>query len=313
LHQQQFQNQANPITHAISNSTLFQLPLNHFVSLHNFFQMGCCISTPKDDQNTLKNQQNSIQEAKCKVPPPQSKSPPLLEEEYVKEVLFETETPISKLQQVPNLTQETMTQMQNMEITKEPIMKKPLEEEPSEEISVISETCSVGESYSYSYSTTTTATVPETRDDEVTSKRRIREGTQNRNRNRSHSDASRNRSYNADRNRVGGRERRRPKSPARVPEIPPEKKAVMVSRSVRRKEFSDNLRRDSGECVGRRSRSPSCHRTAGSSNGRSELRQMERDGRRFPPPEVVGDSNDGVSVEESFTNPHVSLECFIFL
>ncbi|KEH39089.1 hypothetical protein MtrunA17_Chr2g0323991 [Medicago truncatula] len=279
--------------------------------------MGCCISTPKDDQNTLKNQQNFTQEAKCKVPPPQSKSPPhIVEEESVKEVLFETETPISKPQQVPNLTQETMTQMQNMEITKDPIMKKPLEEEPSEEISVISETCSVGESYSYSYSTTTTtATVPETREDEVTSKRRIREGTQNRNRNRnrSHSDASRNRSYNADRNRVGGRERRRPKSPARVPEIPPEKKIVAGSRSVCRREFSDKLRRDSGTGVCRRSRSPSCHRTAGSSNGRSELRQTEKDGRRFPPTEVVGDTNDGVSVEESFTNPHVSLECFIFL
>jgi len=279
--------------------------------------MGCCISTPKDDQNALKNQQNSTQDAKCKVPPPQSKSPPhIVEEESVKEVLFETETPISKPQQVPNLTQETMTQMQNMEITKDPIMKKPLEEEPSEEISVISETCSVGESYSYSYSTTTTtATVPETREDEVTSKRRIREGTQNqnRNRNRSHSNASRNPSYNADGNRVGGRERRRPKSPARVPEIPPEKKTVVGTRSVRRREFSDKLRRDSGESGGRRSRSPSCHRTAGSSNGRSELRQTERDGRRFPPPEIVGETNDGVSVEESFTNPHVSLECFIFL
>lgn len=276
--------------------------------------MGCCISTTKDDQNTLKNQQNSTQEAKS--PSPQSKSPPHIVEEksVVKEVLYETETPISKPQQVPNLTQETMTQMQNMEITKDPIMKKPLEEEPSEEISVISETCSVGESYSYSYSTTTTtATVPETREDEVTSKRRIREGTQNRNRNRSHSDASRNRSYNADGNSVGGRERRRPKSPARVPEIPPKKKIVAGPRSVRRREFPDKLRRDSGEGVGRRSRSPSCHRTAGSSNGQSELRQTERDGRRFPPPEVVEDTNDGVSVEESFTNPHVSLECFIFL
>jgi len=35
-------------------ATMFQLPLNHFHSLHNFFQMGCCTSTPKDDQNAVK-------------------------------------------------------------------------------------------------------------------------------------------------------------------------------------------------------------------------------------------------------------------
>ncbi|XP_045802919.1 uncharacterized protein LOC123896592 [Trifolium pratense] len=278
--------------------------------------MGCCISTPKDDQNTLKTQQNTTQEPKCIAPPPQPKSPPLIvEEEFVKEILFETETPISKPQQVPILTQETKTQMQNMETTKDPIINKPLEE-PSEEVSIISETCSVGESYS----TTTTTTVPETREDEVTSKRRIREGSRNRNRNRNHSDGSRKRSYAGERSRIGGREQRRSKSPARVPEIPPEKKVVVGSRLDRRREFSDKVRRDSGEVFRRRSRSPSCQRTVGSSNTcRSELRQMDRAGRRFPPPgkceneEVVVERNDGVLMEESIMNPHVSLECFIFL
>ncbi|KEH22275.1 hypothetical protein MTR_7g036835 [Medicago truncatula] len=53
-------------------------------------------------------------------------------------------------------------------------------------------------SYSYNYSTIATATVPETREDEVTSKQRIREGTHNRNRNQSHTNASRNRSYKDD-------------------------------------------------------------------------------------------------------------------
>jgi hypothetical protein len=279
--------------------------------------MGCCITTPKkDDQNTLKTQQNATQEPKCKVPPPQPKSPPLIvEEEFVKEILFETETPISsKPQQVPILTQETNTQMQNMEITKDPIMKKPLEE-PSEEVSIISETCSVGESYS----TTTTATVPETREDEVTSKRRIREGNRNQNGRRNHSDGSRKRSYAGERSRIGGREQRRSKSPAKLPEISPEKKVVVGSRLDRRREFSEKVRRDSGEGVRRRSRSPSCQRTVGSSTCRSELRQMDRAGRRFPPPgkceneEVVVERNDGVLMEESLMNPHVSLECFIFL
>ncbi|KAL5082166.1 hypothetical protein RYX36_010587 [Vicia faba] len=293
--------------------------------------MGCCISTPKDDQNTLKNQENPMQEAKCRVPKPQpqsksppvtveepqSKSPPLtVEEEYVKEVLSETETPISKPGKVSILTQETKTQMHNMEITKEPIMNKAFEE-PSE-VSLLSETCSVGESFS---TTTTATTVPESREDEVTSKRRIREGTRslNRNRNGNHSDVSRKHSYTVEGNRIGGRERRRPKSPAMAPDIPPEKKVVVNAGSVRRREFPEKVRRDPGENVRRRSRSPSCHRTVGSSNCRSELRQTDRAVRRLPPPgkrvseEVIGETDDGVLMEDSIMNPHVSLECFIFL
>lgn len=279
--------------------------------------MGCCISsTPKDDQNTLKNQENAMQEAKCRVPQPQpqSKSPPVtVEEESVKEVLSETETPISKPQKVSILTQETKTQMHNMEITKEPIVNKAFEE-PSD-VSLLSETCSVGESFS------TTTTVPESREEEVTSKRRIREGTRNRNRTRNHSDVSRKHSYTVEGNRIGGRERRRPKSPAKVPEIPPEKKVVVSAGSVRRREFPEKVRRDPGgsESVRRRSRSPSCYRTVGSSHYRSELRQADSAGRKLPPPgkreseEVIGETHDGVLMEESIMNPHVSLECFIFL
>ncbi|CAK8536456.1 unnamed protein product [Lathyrus sativus] len=281
--------------------------------------MGCCISsTPKDDQNTLKNQENAMQEAKCRVPQPpqpQSKSPPLpvpVEEESVKEVLSETETPISKPQKVSTLTQETKTQMHNMEITEEPIMNKAFEK-PSE-VSLLSETCSVGESFS---TTTTTTTVPESREDEVTSKRRIREGTRNRNRNqhRNHSDVSRKHSYTVERNRIGGRERCRPKSPARVPEFPPEKKILVSAGSVRRREFPEKVRRDPGESVRRRSRSPSCHRTVGSSHNRSELRQTDRAGRKLLSPGKceTEDTHDGVLMEESIMNPHVSLECFIFL
>lgn len=282
--------------------------------------MGCCMSTPKDDKTTLKNQENAMQEAKVPQPHPVSKSPPLtVEEEYVKEVLSETETPISKPQKVSILTQETKTQMHNMEVTKEPIMNKAFEE-PSE-VSLLSETCSVGESLS---TTTTATTVPDSREDEVTSKRRrIREGTRNRNRNqnRNHSDVSRKHSYTIEGNRVGGRERRRPKSPARIPEIPPEKKVVVNAGSVRRKEFPEKVRHDPGESVRRRSRSPSCHRTVGTGNSRfrSELRQTDRAGRRLPPPgkcereEVIGETDDGVLMEESIMNPHVSLECFIFL
>ncbi|MCI15821.1 hypothetical protein A2U01_0036960 [Trifolium medium] len=78
-------------------------------------------------------------------------------------------------------------------------MNKALEE-LFEEVPLFLETCSVGESFS-----TTTTTVPETREDEVT------------------------------RNRIRGREQRQPKSTAKGPEIPPEKKVVVGSRSVRRR------------------------------------------------------------------------------
>lgn len=210
----------------------------------------------------------------------------------MKEVL--SETPISKPQQVSILKQETNTQMHDMKTTKDSIMK-----EASEEVSFFSETCSVGEGLS---------TVPEMREDEVTSKLCIRERTRNQNRNQS--DASRKR---VEGNQIGGRERR-PKSPALMPESPPQK-AVMGSLSVRRREFSDKIRRDVGEGPHRPSRSPSCHRTMGDGTGRSQLRQVERVGRRLPPPGKCesGERNDGGCMEESFVNPHVSLECFIFL
>ncbi|XP_061346744.1 uncharacterized protein LOC133292351 [Gastrolobium bilobum] len=281
--------------------------------------MGCCFSNPKQDQHGLKNQQpqfrshipksNATHEAYCRVP-----SPPPLEEEAVKEVL--SETPISK-PQVLILTAEINTQMPITQHRKGPINKAL--EEASEEHALISETCSMSESFS----TTTTATVTEKREDEeATSKRSTREGTRNRNRNRSQSDASRKRSYTVDGYRIGGRQPR-PKSPARMPEPSPEKKTPVGSRSVRRRE-SDQVHRDAGDGSGRRSRSPSCARTVGAGNGRSQLRPPGGEGRRFPPPakgvemenggsEKVGEKNDDVPLEESLENPHVSLECFIFL
>lgn len=293
------------------------LPPKIKTPLHKFVQMGCCFSTPKQDQNGLKNQHhpqlrshapksNATHEANCRVPLPLPPPLPVVEEEFVKEVL--SETPISK-PQIPILKPETNTQMPIMQSRKCPIT-----EEPSEEVSLISETCSVGESLS---TTTATATVPETREDEVTSKR-ISTGEGIRNRNRTHYDASRKGSYTVEGNRTGGRERR-PKSPARVPDNPPEKKVLVSSRSVRRRELSDRIRRDSGQGSGRRSRSPSCARTVGGGAARCQLRPPGGSGRRLPAAakgkseEVVGETNDGVSMEESLENPHVSLECFIFL
>lgn len=232
--------------------------------------MGCCFSTPnsKPPQNGDKHQQPHLgsHEQNCRIRISQP-----LEEESVKEVL--SETPISKPQQVPILMPQTKTQLPEIQHPKVPI-KKALE---LEEGSLVSETCSNGESLS-----TTATTTTENREDEATSKRS--NGTRNRKR-----------SYAVD-----GRDRR-PKSPARKPEIPAR------SRPLRGRE-SDHVRRHSGEGTVRQSRSPS-------RGGRSQLRPPGGISRRVPPAKAKGvvEENDTVSVKESLENPHVSLECFIFL
>ncbi|KAK7324736.1 hypothetical protein VNO77_28539 [Canavalia gladiata] len=245
--------------------------------------MGCCISIPNQDPNGPKKQQPELKshEANCRIPP-------LVEEESVKEVL--SETPISKPQQVPILMPLTKTQLPVIQHRKAPI-KKALE---LEEVSFVSETCSNNESFS------TTTTVTENREDEATSKRSNREGTRNQKR-----------SYTVDGNRIGRRERR-PISPAKKPEIPPEKKMPAGSRSVRKRE-ANQARGDSGEGSVRRSRSPSCAGTSGAGAGRTQPRPPGASGRRLPRGKVVGEENGGVRLEESLENPHVSLECFIFL
>ena len=99
----------------------------------------------------------------------------------------------------------------------------------------------------------------------------------------------------------------------------------MSSRPVRRRE-SGQVRRDPGEGSGRRSRSPSAAGRVGAGNGRSQVKPPPGTaGRRLPPPvkgvvkekgvsqRRVGEENDVVPHEESLENPHVSLECFIFL
>ncbi|KAJ1380426.1 hypothetical protein SESBI_46007, partial [Sesbania bispinosa] len=110
------------------------------------------------------------------------------------------------------------------------------------------------------------------REDEATSKQSIREGMTTHKWNRS---PSRKRPHTGDRNIAGGRERR-VKSPARRTEPSPEKKVKGGSRLVRGRESgpvanrklnagSGGGRRDAGEASGRRSRSPSCARTPGTS------------------------------------------------
>ncbi|KAK7335507.1 hypothetical protein VNO80_27396 [Phaseolus coccineus] len=234
--------------------------------------MGCCLSTPNSNQpqNEPKHPQPDVGslEQNCRIRNPQP-----LEEEYVKEVL--SETPISKLQQIPTFKPHMKTQLPAIQPPKVPITKAL---EP-EEVSAVSETCSNGESFSTT--TTATTTVTENREDEATSKR-------------SNATRNRKRSYAVE-SRISSRDRRQ-KSPARKPEIP------VRPRPVPRRD-SDQVRRLSGEGSIRRSRSPS-------RRGRSNIRSPTR---RVLAAKDVMERNDNVSVKESLENPQVSLECFIFL
>ncbi|XP_057453075.1 uncharacterized protein LOC130744934 [Lotus japonicus] len=273
-------------------------------------------------------------------------SPPL-EEETVKEVL--SETPISKPHQVPILTPESKTQLVLLQHpdpvlmetkTQMPLLQNPPEkfeietkdviEEVSEVVSSqITEACSISESFSAA-TTATTATVTEKREDEATSKQQsVREGTATQKWSRS---PSRKRPHAAD-----GRERR-VKSPARRPEPSPspEKRVKSGSRLVRGRESGPlanrklnaspaRVRRDAGEGSGRRSRSPSCVRKVG--GGATRKVDAGADRKVVPPAttnavekeksenetEEVGEKNDVVQQGESLENPHVSMECFIFL
>lgn len=231
----------------------------------------------------------------------------------MKEVL--SETPISK-PQVSILVEERKTQIGAIEPRVENFEAKPEGEveiaEEVSEVSQLSEICSFSESFS---TTTTATTIAEKREDEATSKRLIRPPSNN---------APRNRPYAVD--ATGGRERRA-KSPARRPEPSPEKKKKIQgsARSVRGRESDQvanrklnvgppGVRRDRGEASGRRSRSPST-RSVSATSGRIQLKPPVKGVEENSGSEKIGEKDDVVPPEaqESLENPHVSLECFIFL
>lgn len=237
--------------------------------------------------------------------------------------LKDLEEVISK-SQVPFLMEEGKAQM--------PIIQPQAEKFESKEISEVphlSEICSVTESFS----TTTTATIGEKREDEATSKQSSREATSQRLNRSPSSVAPRKRPYTAD--STSARERRS-KSPASRAEPSPEKKSQGSSRSIRGRESgqlttrklnvgSAGVRRDPSENSGRRSRSPSTRMSQSklSAGGRSQIKPAGGAGRQLPAAakvvenqkngsEKVEDKNDSVP-RESLENPHVSMECFIFL
>ncbi|KAL1345832.1 hypothetical protein HN51_019520 [Arachis hypogaea] len=265
--------------------------------------MGCCFSTidtpnTNKDQNSLKS--DLIHENLNHRAPPSP--PPVEEKSVVKEVL--SETPISK-PQVSVLTIETETQLPKIQNSKCPIFNE-AQEQVSLEVSQITETCSISESFfSTTTNATTAATGAETREDEATSKLRTIEGTQNLNRSQS--------KHSCDAKSIGGRERR-PKSPSRTL---PEKRVPASPQSACQRD-SGQVRRRPGESTGRRARSPSSVGRFCDGNRRNQVKPRGNGGRRLAPAKgVVKENcrkeNDVVTHEESLDNPRVSLECFIFL
>ncbi|CAJ2655002.1 unnamed protein product [Trifolium pratense] len=280
-------------------------------------------------------------------------TPPPEEEESVKEVLSETpiskpnqvpifipetktqipllQNPYEKFQnnsrhQVPILIPETKTQLPSAHNPSQKFETK----EVTEVVSQLSETTTVTESFSTA-TTATTATVTEKREDEATSKQCSRGESTATHHHKWNRSPSRKRPHVAADGNVAGGNERRVKSPARRSEPSPEKKMKSGSRLVRGRESgpvanrkinasSAGVRRDSAEGSGRRSRSPSCSRSVGGSSkvgisgGRKQAPVAVENGmEKKSENEEVEEKSDIVSQGESIENPHVSMECFIFL
>jgi len=303
--------------------------------------------------NSLKNSQPHLRSSQTKSNPiHHEETPPPPEEESVKEVLSETpiskpnqalvlkpetntqmpflQNPSQKFEnnghhhKVPILIPESNTQMAIVQDPSQKFQTKaPIEEVTEVVVSQLSEATTITESFSTA-TTATTATVTEKREDEATSKQCNRDFTT--------TTHKWNQSPSRKRPLTGGGSERRVKSPARRPEPSPEKKMKSSSRLVRGRESSPvanrklnagsaGVRRESGEGSGRRSRSPSCSRTVGGSGkvsvggGRKQAPAVENgvEKEKKSESEEVGEKNDIVSQGESIENPHVSMECFIFL
>ncbi|XP_028775528.1 serine/arginine repetitive matrix protein 1-like [Neltuma alba] len=292
--------------------------------------MGCCVSTHRDlssassppkHQNSvvLKNQapprSNSSSSAKVS----ENRAPP--EEETVKEVLPETH---KWRPQIANL--EPQKSPQKPEFHKFPEVSSKINKVPSpikkeEEISEVSEACSLSESM---MSTTTTADRKED-DDEI--RQRVSS---------SPAKMRKNRSFSGDR-----RDKTVGKSPTRRPEQSPGRRNIGSARQtpsrdqlVRSQTMGNRgMRgeprwRDAGENSSRRSRSPAMRTDNGATRsivGRSPSKRRPNQSparARTPTPENGGRRKEhsgtegkwpSASANESLENPLVSLECFIFL
>ncbi|POO03645.1 hypothetical protein TorRG33x02_008500 [Trema orientale] len=307
--------------------------------------MGCCASTGKTKFSAPgpQNHQHSTLAGSSLAPGSRSVAgdsrapPPSAEEETVKEVLSETARP--KTSPIPKLEEETKDEESKIPKPRPvllPIIKlhdekieKTAPFNPStaaaEEISEVSEICSLSESVS--------AATTITRDDDEEVGLRVNY--------RSPMKGTRNRSYSGDLG-AAKRERTVGMSPTRRSNQSPGRRngngvgsvrlvqgrepgqAMMARRGLRTTEHLQPQRRDSGEGSARRSRSPAT-RSGAVGRSPSARRSAKSPGRAASGP--IDGSNRRVTedlglegkwpptstTDESLENPLVSLECFIFL
>ncbi|KAK7302728.1 hypothetical protein RJT34_13624 [Clitoria ternatea] len=267
--------------------------------------MGCCASSNRSSHSPSSPTKNKpYQPPRSSTKGSENRAPPP-EEETVKEVL--SETPKWK-PTLANFEAEKPKCFVKFDERVERKVEQPLNK--AEEISEVSEVCSLSESVS-----TTTITEEESR-------QRV---------NRSPGNLQKNRSFYGD---AGSRrERTVGKSPARRTEQSPGRRNVGSVRIVQSRDQMGNgvtrnpaRRRDTGDNSGRRSMSPATRTgnvetrpVVGRSPSAKKMNQSPGRVRATVPESGRKKENSNMeskwasSVNESLENPLVSLECFIFL
>ncbi|KAJ1434777.1 hypothetical protein SESBI_05136 [Sesbania bispinosa] len=274
--------------------------------------MGCCVSSVSNRSShsaSSPTKSKDFQEPRSSVRASENRAPPPvpLEEETVKEVL--SETPKWKPSFAKFEAEKPSFDKFEAESKVEKLFNK------AEEISQVSEVCSLSESVS---------TIGDRREEEEETRRRV---------NGSPARMHKNRSFSGD---LGARRERTAagKSPARRSEQSPCRRNAGSARVVQSRDQMVNggtwnkpHRRDAGENSGRRSRSPATRTDNGATRsavGRSPSarRTNQSPARvRTATPENGGRKMENSMMEgkwpssanESLENPLVSLECFIFL
>lgn len=323
--------------------------------------MGCCVSSEtssiskKDELVKVGSNESS----KLKAFSHESRAPPpSVEEETVKEVLSETPKPKPTLKPKPdpnfttNIEQEVQennflnqkpavfTKIQEnhqlqQQLNKNVAKKEELKNVNEEDMSEVSEVCSL----SFSETVSTTTNITDRRDNEEDQEVMQQHRTRN-NRSPAKLPPQRNRDFGVRKDRVVAQSptRRFEQSPGKR-NPPGSVRLVQSSREEPGRVPNQSLgrgRRDPGESSGRRSRSPASTRSAAMGRSPSARRINQSPGRaknesgqngshnisrNIESPSKMENrwlsnndsNNNNSSTNESLENPLVSLECFIFL
>ncbi|KAJ0080974.1 hypothetical protein Patl1_10838 [Pistacia atlantica] len=277
--------------------------------------MGCCVSS---EASSISKKDELVKVgSKSRAPPPS------VEEETVKEVLSEIPKTTVKPQPDPNFTtnikqevQENnfLNQIQKPALNKNVAKKEELKNVNEENMSEVSEVCSLSFSETVSTTTNITDRRENEEDQEVMQQHRMRNS---RSPVVAHSPARRFEQSPGKRNPPGS---------VRLVQSSREEPGRVLNQSLGRG------RRDPGESSGRRSRSPASTRSAamgrspsarrtnqspGRSKNESGQNGSNNNSRKTESPSKMENrwpsNNNNSSTNESLENPLVSLECFIFL